>query len=89
MDLSKVSKNAQIWAGAALVYVIASFLPWYKIDAPAGLEVYFRDWSANAWGDIGFIWGSLWSLLFIAGILLLLLPAFGVNVPKLPAIAYL
>ncbi|CAB4364595.1 MAG: hypothetical protein F2681_11580 [Actinobacteria bacterium] len=89
MDLSKISKGGQIYAGAGLVYFIASFLPWYKIDIPAELQAFIGKADVNAWGDIGFLWGSLWALVFLAGAALVVLPAFGVKVPKLPAIAYL
>lgn len=91
MDLSKISKGGQIFAGAGIVFLIASFLPWYSVefgDGGLGVISGVSD-SANAWGDIGFLWGSLWALLLLAGAVLLILPAFGVAVPKLPAIAYL
>ena len=84
MDLSKVSKGGQIFAISGIVYFIASFLKWYTAEY-AGQELA----SANAWGDLGFLWGSAWALVLIAGAALLVLPAFGVNVPKLPGIAYL
>jgi hypothetical protein len=87
VDLSKVSKGGQIFAGAGIVYLIASFLPWYSL--PSEYESFGIDISYNAWGDIGFLWGSLWALLFLGGAALLILPAFGVQVPKLPEIAYL
>ena len=87
MDLSKISKGGQIFAGAGIIYLIASFLPWYSL--PKEFEVAGYDTSFNAWGDIGFLWGSLWALLFLAGAVLLILPAFGVQAPKLPAIAFL
>ena len=87
MDLSKISKGGQIFAGAGIVYLIASFLPWYSL--PSEYEAIGIDVSYNAWGDIGFLWGSLWALLFLGGAALLILPAFGVQVPKLPEIAYL
>ena len=89
MDLSKVSKGGQIFAGAGLIYLIASFLPWYTLDIPKELQGFISDDSVNAWGDLGFLWGSLWALLFLAGAVMLVLPAFGVAVPKLPAVAYL
>jgi len=82
MDLSKVSKGGQIFAGASLVYFISSFLPWYSADLG------FVDFSANAW-DIGFLWCSLWALLLLAGAVLIALPAFGVKGPKIPPVAYL
>lgn len=87
MDLSKISKGGQIFAGAGIIYLIASFLPWYTL--PKEYESIGIDISYNAWGDIGFLWGSLWALLFLAGAVLLVLPAFGVKAPKLPAIAFL
>jgi hypothetical protein len=88
VDLSKLGTGQKIFAGAGLVYFIASFLTWYSIDFKGGLSLGSIG-DANAWGDIGFLWGSLWALLFLAGIVLLLLPAFGVAAPKLPAIAFL
>ncbi|MDO8389464.1 MAG: hypothetical protein Q7V57_03170 [Actinomycetota bacterium] len=87
MDLSKVSKGGQIFAGAGIVFLIASFLPWYKAEASFG--GFSASETASAWGDLGFLWGSLWALLLLAGAVLLVLPAFGVAAPKLPAIAYL
>lgn len=90
MDLSKISKGGQIFAGAGIVYFIASFLPWYSIDIPAELKgFYVGDTSVNAWGDLGFLWGSMWALLLVAGAVLLILPAFGVTAPKVPTISYL
>lgn len=87
MDLSKISKGGQIFAGAAFVYFVASFLNWYSWDySVPGLSL---STSVNAWGDIGFLWGSLWALLFLAAIVLLALPVFGVKAPTIPAIAYL
>lgn len=87
MDLSKVSKGGQIFAGAGIVFLIASFLPWYKAEASFG--GFSASETASAWGDLGFLWGSLWALLLLAGAVLLVLPAFGVAAPKLPAIAFL
>ncbi|MGB8860975.1 MAG: hypothetical protein WCC60_17070, partial [Ilumatobacteraceae bacterium] len=89
MDLSKISKGGQIFAGAGIVYLIASFLPWYSVEYKGFAGVGGLSDSANAWGDIGFLWGSLWALVLLAGAVLLILPAFGVAVPKLPAVAYL
>ncbi len=89
MDLSKISKGGQIWAGAGIVFFIASFLPWYTAEYKGVSGIGGASVDANAWGDLGFLWGSLWALLFLAGIALLVLPAFGVSVPKLPAVAYM
>ena len=89
MDLSKISKGGQIFAGAAIVFLIASFLPWYSVEYGGFEGIGAVSDSANAWGDIGFLWGSLWALLLLGGAVLLILPAFGVAVPKLPAVAYL
>lgn len=89
MDLSKISKGGQIFSGAAIVFLIASFLPWYSLEYGGFEGIGAVSDSANAWGDIGFLWGSLWALLLLGGAVLLILPAFGVAVPKLPAVAYL
>jgi len=89
VDLSKISKGGQIFAGAAIVFLIASFLPWYSVEYGGFEGIGAVSDSANAWGDIGFLWGSLWALLLLGGAVLLILPAFGVAVPKLPAVAYL
>lgn len=89
MDLSKISKGGQIFAGAGIVFLIASFLPWYSVEYGGFQGVGGISDSANAWGDIGFLWGSLWALLLLGGAVLLILPAFGVQVPKLPAVAFL
>ncbi|MDP9465299.1 MAG: hypothetical protein M3P52_11795 [Actinomycetota bacterium] len=86
MDLGKLSTGQKIFAVAGLVYFIASFLSWYSLDTE--LEGFGFDFSANAW-DLGFLWGTLWALLFLAGAVLIVLPAFGVSAPKLPAIAFL
>jgi hypothetical protein len=90
VDLSKISKGGQVFAGASLVYVIASFLPWYTADVPAELAGFgLSDYSTSAWGDLGFLWGAIWALLLLVGAVLLVLPAFGVTAPKLPTVAYL
>ena len=68
VDLSKLSMGQKIFAVAGLVYFISSFLAWYTYSFTGIVDV-----SANAW-DIGFLWGSLWALLFIIGAVLLVLP---------------
>ncbi|MBI4884000.1 MAG: hypothetical protein HY826_08095 [Actinobacteria bacterium] len=90
MDLSKISKGGQIFSAAGIVYFIASLLPWYTFDVgPELRSIGIEDVSANAWGDLGFLWGALWAILFLAATLALVLPAFGVSVPKFPAAGYL
>jgi hypothetical protein len=77
----------KIYAVAGLVYFISTFLSWYSVDAKGFQGIGF-DLSVNAW-DIGFLWGTLWGLLMVVGVVLLVLPAFGAAAPKIPAIAYL
>ena len=89
MDLSKVSKGGQIFAGAGIVFLIASFLPWYSLEYGGFSGVGAVSNSVNAWGDIGFLWGSLWALLLLGGAVVLILPAFGVKAPNVPAVAFL
>ena len=83
VDLSKLSNGEKIFAGAGLVYFIASFLPWYSYSLSGVIDVSF-----NAW-DLGFLWGSLWALLFLVGAVLIALPAFNVDAPRVPPIAFL
>lgn len=90
MDLSKISKGGQIFSAGAIVYFIASLLPWYTLDiGPELRSLGYDDISANAWGDLGFLWGALWAILLLAGAVALILPAFGVSTPKVPPAAYL
>jgi hypothetical protein len=90
MDLSKISKGGQIFAGAGLVYFIASFLNWFSFDVPGFPEAGIAATSVDASGwDVGFLWCGLWALALLAGAVMLVLPAFGVSVPKLPAVGYL
>ena len=89
MDLSKISKGGKIFAGAGIVYLIATFLPWYSIDIPPELAGLIGDTDVNAWGDIGFLWGSMWALLLLVGVVFLILPAFGVKAPNIPPVTFL
>jgi hypothetical protein len=89
MDLSKISNGTKIFAGAAFVYFVASFLNWYSWDVSVPGLGSLGSYSANAWGDVGFLWGSLWALLFLAAIVVLALPVFGVKAPTIPPVAFL
>ena len=78
MDLSKISKGGQIFSAGAIVYFIASLLPWYTLDyGPEGEFIGISDYSTNAFGELGFLWGALWAILLIAGAVVVILPAFG------------
>ena len=79
MDLSKLSKGDKVFVGGALVFVIASFLNWFDAGGSDGLTGF----------DVGFLWCTLWFLALLAGALAILLPTFGVQIPKLPAVAFL
>lgn len=87
MDLSKVSKGGQIFVGASIVYFIASLLPWYSI--PDEFAILGIPTSFNAWGDIGFLWGSLWAILLVIGAVLVALPAFGKTVWQPKGVVFL
>lgn len=65
MDLSKLSTSDKVIAGSGIVLFIASFLPWFKVEA-FGFSA-----TANGW-DVGFIWAGLPALigLLAAGIVL-------------------
>jgi len=85
VDLSKISNGGQIFAAASIVFFVSTFLEWYGAEVQ-GVDI--PGATANAW-DAGFLWGSLWGLLLIAGAVLLVLPAFGVKAPKIPTISFL
>jgi hypothetical protein len=84
VDINKLSKGDKVFIGSGLVFFIATFFDWFSVSAKGFANL----GGGNAW-DLGFLWGSLWALVFLAGAVLLALPAFGVAAPKLPAVAFL
>ncbi len=85
MDLSKISKGGMVFIGGALVFAIASFLDWFTLS---GLPGYVGSVGGNGF-DVGFLWCTLWFVLFLGGAIILALPAFGVAAPKIPPVAFL
>lgn len=86
MDLSKLSKGTQVYAAGALVYFIASFLPWF--DFSYADDVFGLDWTANGW-DLGFLWCGLWAIALLGTAVFMVMPAFGVALKPYPAVANL
>ncbi len=83
MDVSKISKGGMVFIGGSILFAIASFLSWFSISIGFGI-----DGSANGF-DVGFLWCTLWFIAFLAGAVILALPAFGVAAPKIPPVAFL
>ena len=84
MDLSKISKGGMVFVVGSIVFAIASFLDWFSLSIGGGLG----DFGGNGF-DVGFIWCTLWFVLFLGGAVVLALPAFGVAAPKLPPVSFL
>ena len=82
MDVSKISKGGMVFIGGSILFAIASFLSWFSLSA------FGYDASANGF-DTGFLWCTLWFIAFLAGAVILALPAFGVAAPKVPPVAFL
>ena len=80
MDLKKLSLGDQIIGGSGIVLLIASFLPWFKVDLGP-----FGDASANGW-DVGFFWCILPVLIGIAMVAVVAIRAFSpqTKLPDLP-----
>jgi len=76
----------QVYAAGALVYFIASFLPWF--DFSYADDMFGLDWTANGW-DLGFLWCGLWAIALILTAALRAAPAFGVSTPTIPPVAHL
>jgi hypothetical protein len=85
MDVSKISKGGMVFIGGSILFAIASFLDWFSFSAIEGFGV---DVGGNGF-DVGFLWCTLWFIVFLAGSVVLALPAFGVDAPKLPAVSFL
>lgn len=75
MDLSKMKPSDWLVGGGTLLFLIAMFLPWYKVDFG------FADASVNGWDY--FLLGIIPLLLLIAATVVTVVPKFvdGVNVP--------
>lgn len=86
MDLSKLSKGTQVYAAGALVYFIASFLPWF--DFSYADDMFGLDITANGW-DLGFLWCGLWAIALVLTAALRVTPAFGVSAPSITPVAHL
>jgi len=79
VDMTKISNGGKVFVGSTLVFFIACFLPWFSLGP----------YSESGF-SAGFLWSTLWFIIFIALAVRLVLPAFGVQgVPVVPPVAYL
>jgi hypothetical protein len=85
MDVSKVSTGSMVFIGGSVLFAIASFLDWFSFGSVFGVSL--PGASANGF-DAGFLWCTLWFVVFLGAAVVLALPAFGVAAPKLPAVSY-
>lgn len=80
MDLSKLSLGDKIIGGAALVYLISMFLPWFTIDLD-----FLGSADANGF-DVGFLWGFFPLLLAIVMVVQIVLDKMTTTqLPEIPA----
>lgn len=79
MDINKLSTSEKIISVSAIVLLIASFLPWFKIDFLGSSA------SGNGW-DVGFLWGGIPTLLGLVMLAHVAISNFAENVslPDLP-----
>lgn len=74
MDLSKLTTGDKVIAGSGIALFIFSFFPWF------GIDVGFASYSESGWSSI---FSLLAILVGIAMVVVVLLPAFGVDLPEL------
>lgn len=67
-QLKQLSQGQQIFAGGAVVFLIAYFLPWFTVDAG------FVDISANG-SDVGALFGTIPLLLSLAMLAIIVIRA--------------
>jgi hypothetical protein len=79
VDINKLSNPEKIIGASAIVLLIASFLPWFKVSFPGGSV------SGNGW-DVGFLWGRLPVLIALVMLAHIVISNFfeTVKLPDLP-----
>ena len=73
MDLNKLSLGEKIVGGAAIVFIISTFLPWFT--ARVSFMGVSRSESGNGW-DVGFLWGRLPALIALVMIIVIVVDKF-------------
>lgn len=76
MDINKLSTPEKIISASAIILLIASFLPWFKVSF-LGSSI-----TGNGW-DVGFLWGGLPTILGLVMLAHVVIKNFASNV-KLP-----
>ena len=79
MDINKLSTSEKIISVSAIVLLVASFLPWFKVETIAS-DVTWSGW------DTGFLWGGIPTLLGLVMLAHVAISNFAENVslPDLP-----
>ena len=78
MDLSKLSQGEKAIAGSAVVLLIASFLPWFKLDLG------IAEPSRNGWGNVLSMLGILVGLVMLLQIVLAKFTTTKLPTPPVP-----
>jgi hypothetical protein len=82
MDLNKLTPGEKIVGGAAIVFIISTFLPWFTLK----LEFFgvSESESGNGW-DVGFLWGRFPAILALIMLIAIIVNRFTTTeLPTLP-----
>jgi hypothetical protein len=74
VDLNKLSTGDKVIGGSGIALFIFSFFPWFGVDTPIGT------YSENGWSTV---FSLLAILIGVAMVVVVALPAFGVELPEL------
>jgi hypothetical protein len=74
VDFEKLSTGDKVIGGSGIALFIFSFFPWFGVDTPIG------SYSENGWSTV---FSLLAILIGVAMVVVVLLPAFGVELPEL------
>lgn len=82
MDLNKLSLGERIVGGAAIVFIISTFLPWFTVSINA---FGFSESDSGSGWDIGFLWARFPAIIALVMIIAIVVDKFtGAELPKLP-----
>ena len=65
-DVTKISRNDQVIAGAGLAVLLFSFFSWYKVESDGSPDFSFSAWDTNIWAKLGVLLcllAAVWVLL--------------------------
>lgn len=82
MDLNKLTTGEKVVGGAAILFIITTFLPWFTIELDMfGIS---QSESGNGW-DVGFLWARFPALIALVMLVAVLASKLGgMQLPQLP-----